>query len=1019
VGEIFKARKPERQLRFTGERLTFDSGGQSVYEHLHRYFFAREFCRGRDVLDAASGEGFGSAYLAQTARSVVGVDICEEAIAHASKSYRADNLRFAAGDATRLTCPDASFDVVVSFETIEHFDDQRSFLKEIRRVLRPQGVLIVSTPNRDVYSPANGPVNPFHVRELTREEFVKALRAEFDFCAFFGQRPLTGTLLVAEDDHEGSPRFATFEKRGEAHFESSQGLARPLYFIAVASKNLPVPAFSSVYIETGDVDAPIRFRSLAEERRQAADKFEANLAAAEKVASRLSEERDFLARQLSRTYRRPFRPVRQYVGHRLLRSFSALSAPFSEARAERFARSAQDRNPTRFDAYLVPPTAETRLGASSQLAAPERPLTAAEAASVRLPTSLEPKASVIIPCYGNPRLTLECLKSIADHPPETPFEMIVADNASGDPGVKLLRHVSGLRLEINEANLGFLRSCNRAAGLAKGEYLFFLNNDTLVKEGWLEPLVEVFRAFPDAGLVGSKLLFPDGSLQEAGGIIWRDGSAWNYGRSDDPEKPEYNYIREADYISGCSILVPAALRRELGGFDEHFAPGYCEDSDLAFRIRAAGKKAYYCPFSAIVHLEGLTHGTDLDSGVKAYQVTNTKKFRERWRDTLTREHYPPGVDLMHARDRSRDRKIALIVDHHVPHPDQDAGSRTIAAMIECLQYAEYVVKFWPDNLNYDRDYARLLQKKGIEVLYGRLSFDEWVKENGKSLSLALLSRPTVAQRYIDDLRAHSEARIVYYGHDLHFRRMVMEAERAGDPLLAAEAAGFGQIERSIWRRVDVVLYPAEEETALARSGSPRAATVIAYAYDDFGVERQAPKNREIVFVAGFANPPNVDAAIWLANEVLPLIWREAPDATLLLVGANPTEPVRALASKRVEVTGHVSEEELRARYARARLAMVPLRIGAGVKSNVVESLRDGLPLVTTSVGAQGLPGIEGAVRIADDADGLAQATVKLLLDDALWKEMSLRQIDYARKHFSRSAFRRAFLEAIGVARSGN
>jgi len=166
-------------------------------------------------------------------------------------------------------------------------------------------------------------------------------------------------------------------------------------------------------------------------------------------------------------------------------------------------------------------------------------------------------------------------------------------------------------------------------------------------------------------------------------------------------------------------------------------------------------------------------------------------------------------------------------------------------------------------------------------------------------------------------------------------------------------------------------------------------------------------------VAGFGHPPNVDAAVWLASEIMKLVWEEVPDATLSLVGANPTLVVRSLASARVEVRGRVSEDELRARYGRARIAMVPLRMGAGVKSKVVEALREGLPLVTTHVGAQGLPGIEECVAIADDARGLADAAVKLLLDDASWRNASRLQLEYARAHFSRAAFRRSFLEAIG------
>ena len=415
--------------------------------------------------------------------------------------------------------------------------------------------------------------------------------------------------------------------------------------------------------------------------------------------------------------------------------------------------------------------------------------------------------------------------------------------------------------------------------------MFFLNNDTLVCEGWLEPLLRVFDQFPDAGLVGSKLLFPDGTLQEAGGIVWNDGSAWNYGRADDPDKPEYNYVREADYISGCAILVARGLWRELGGFDELFAPAYCEDSDLAFRVRAAGRKVYYCPFSAIVHLEGASQGTDVTSGIKAYQVANTRKLYDRWRETLTREQFPPGQEIMRARDRSRERKTALIVDHYVPQPDQDAGSRTIAAIVECLLHAGYVVKFWPDNLTYDAGYTEALQGLGVEVFYGMgLFFDDWIKENGAAVGLAVLSRPTVALRYIGPLRRHSKAKVVYYGHDLHFQRLGMQAERAGDTELAAEAKAIEKTERLIWRRADVVLYPSPEEATAAAPGSARAAAIIPYAYDEFGDRPRPANNHEILFVAGFAHPPNVDAAGWLAREIMPLIRERIPDATLALVG---------------------------------------------------------------------------------------------------------------------------------------
>ena len=627
-----------------------------------------------------------------------------------------------------------------------------------------------------------------------------------------------------------------------------------------------------------------------------------------------------------------------------------------------------------------------------------------------------PDASVIIPVYNNVLDTMLCIASLLNLEDSHDFEVIVADDGSSDATAMLVGSIGGVVRHLRQPqNLGFLGNCNSAARTAKGRHVVLLNNDTLLFPGWLDGLLTPFADHEGVGLVGSMLINWDGTLQEAGGIFWRDGSAWNFGRNQDARAPEFNYLKDVDYCSGASIAVPAAVWHAVGGFDPLFTPAYCEDSDLAFRLRAAGYRTLYSPASQVVHHEGRSHGRDVSSGIKAYQVLNGERLFDRWRSVLEREHYPNAQNVLRARDRSFDRRHVLVVDHYVPQWDKDAGSRTLYQYMKLLVEQGFAVTFWPDNLWRDPAYTPRLQQLGVEVIHGSRfvgAFTSFMQDRADLYDLVLLSRPHVAVNYLDAIRQYSTARIVYYGHDLHHRRMAAGAA-VGQQIDPNEIESMRQMELAVCRASNVILYPDPEEVAAVKAevGGNRefiANPVFLFSESEIAEARNrltkplSLARGEILFVGGFRHEPNREGILWFVQSVLPLIRQRRPDVVLRIAGSHPPSEVVALTNDKVEVLGFVSDAELAALYAAADLAIAPLRFGAGVKGKVIEAMAKGVPVATTSVGAQGICDPSRTLFVGDSPIDLADAVLQALDDRNEAHRRRCHALEFIAEHYAES-----------------
>jgi GT2 family glycosyltransferase len=629
----------------------------------------------------------------------------------------------------------------------------------------------------------------------------------------------------------------------------------------------------------------------------------------------------------------------------------------------------------------------------------------------------KPTVSVLLVLYNRAELTLPCLQSL-QHQSGVSLDLVIVDNGSTDATGALLARVDGARVLRQTENLGFLRGTNVAAREARGEYLLLLNSDTEPSPGSVAAGLSVLEASPSVGAVGGKLVLPDGRLQEAGSIIWNDGSCLGYGRGDSPQAAEYAFTRDVDFCSAAFLMTPRELFLGIGGFDADYEPAYYEDADYCARLWQAGKRVVYEPRAVVVHVE-CASAVSADR-VLAQQRARRARFVDKHREWLTGQAPPDPARVLDARARRTAGTRVLVVEDRIPHTSTGFGDPRAVALVRALVDLGHFVSVLPMTLTreeWPEAYADVPHEVELLMGVGSRGIKDLLHERRTYYDLVIVSRAhnmTLLRARLGAPRTWIDAgHVIYDAEAITATREAQRRRLLGEHVDEGQAARQLAAEIALARDVDAVLTVSHEEQQRFEVVAPGHVHLVCHAAEIAPTPAPFDERSGVLFVGSFHElSPNTDAVVWFVNEVLPQF--RAPvggNVPMTVVGANPPDAVIRLEAQLVTIAGHVGD--LTPLYDRVRVFVAPSRFASGIPLKVIHAAAQGVPVVATSLLAGQLGWQSGReLLVADTPEEFAAACAALHTDAVLWQRVRSAALVRVGRDYSKDAFMQALGQAL-------